>query len=187
MTPDPGLDDILRRQKRRARKRRRKRGGFAAVLAVLAVLIVLVCVGLGSAYTFSSGCDLSSLHTVEIGQNSFVFAADNSLLGAIPAERNREPVPLSAVSPWVAKSTVAIEDRRFWSHGGVDPKGIARALWADVRSGKVVQGGSTITQQLVSQPLHLPGADVQPEAQGGLPRDQAEPRLVEEANPRRRT
>ena len=132
-----------------ARKRRRKRGAFAAVLAVLAVLVVLVCVGLGSAYTFSSGCNLSSLQPVAIGQNSFVFAADNSLLGAIPAERNREPVPLSAVSPWVAKSTVAIEDRRFWSHGGVDPKGIARALWADVRSGKVVQGGSTITQQLV--------------------------------------
>ena len=42
MTPDPGLDDILRRQKRRARKRRRKRAGFAAVLAVLAVLVVLV-------------------------------------------------------------------------------------------------------------------------------------------------
>ena len=149
MTPDPGLDDILRRRKRLSRKRRRKRAGLASVLAVLAVLAVLVCVGLGSAYTFSSSCNLSSLQPVAIGQNSFVYAADNSLLGAIPAERNREPVSLSAVSPWVAKSTVAIEDRRFWSHGGVDPQGIARAVWADVQSGKVVQGGSTITQQLV--------------------------------------
>ena len=149
MTPDPGLDDILRRRKRLSRKRRRKRAGLASVLAVLAVLAVLVCVGLGSAYTFSSSCNLSSLQPVAIGQNSFVYAADNSLLGAIPAERNREPVSLSAVSPWVPKATVAIEDRRFWSHGGVDPQGIARAVWADVQSGKVVQGGSTITQQLV--------------------------------------
>ena len=147
--PDPGLDDILRRRKRVSRKKRRKRAGLSAFLAVLAVLVVLVCVGLGSAYSFSSGCNLSSLQPVAIGQNSFVYAADNSLLGSIPAERNREPVALSEVSPWVAKATVAIEDRRFWSHGGVDPQGIARAVWADVQSGKVVQGGSTITQQLV--------------------------------------
>ena len=149
MTPDPGLDDILRRRKRVARKRRRKRAGLASVLALLAAICVLVVVGLGSAYTFSQGCNLSALQPVSIGQNSFVYAADNSLLGAIPAERNREPVSLAAVSPWVPKATVAIEDRRFWSHGGVDPQGIARALWANVRSGKVVQGGSTITQQLV--------------------------------------
>ena len=47
------------------------------------------------------------------------------------------------------KATIAIEDRRFYQHGGVDPSGIARAVWADVQAGKVVQGGSTITQQLV--------------------------------------
>jgi penicillin-binding protein 1A len=47
------------------------------------------------------------------------------------------------------KATVAIEDRRFYSHGGIDPQGIARAVWADASAGKVVQGGSTITQQLV--------------------------------------
>ena len=47
------------------------------------------------------------------------------------------------------KATVAIEDRRFYSHGGVDPQGIARAVVADIRARKVVQGGSTITQQLV--------------------------------------
>ena len=47
------------------------------------------------------------------------------------------------------KATVAIEDKRFWQHGGIDPIGITRAFWADVSQGKVVQGGSTITQQLV--------------------------------------
>ena len=46
-------------------------------------------------------------------------------------------------------ATVAIEDRRFYEHGGVDPIGIARALVADVRAGRIVQGGSTITQELV--------------------------------------
>ena len=47
------------------------------------------------------------------------------------------------------KATIAIEDRRFYSHGGIDPQGIARAVLADVRAREVVQGGSTITQQLV--------------------------------------
>ena len=53
------------------------------------------------------------------------------------------------MSPWLPKATIAIEDRRFYQHGGVDYEGIARALWRDVAPGKVVEGGSTIAQQLV--------------------------------------
>ena len=53
------------------------------------------------------------------------------------------------MSTWLPRATVAIEDRRFWQHGGVDYVGIARAAWKDVTAGKVVEGGSTITQQLV--------------------------------------
>jgi len=49
------------------------------------------------------------------------------------------------------KATIAIEDRRFYQHGGVDYEGIARAAWKDLSAGKVVEGGSTITQQLVRQ------------------------------------
>src|SRR5204863_8658203 len=79
----------------------------------------------------------------------FIYAADGSLLGAIPAEKNRQPVSLGRVSPWMRKASVAIEDRRFWKHGGVDYEGIARALWRDIRAGRIVEGRSTITQQLV--------------------------------------
>src|SRR5207245_6388842 len=74
---------------------------------------------------------------------------DSSWLGAIPAERNRQPVARRKISPWMTKATIAIEDRRFYSHGGVDYEGIARALWRDLTAGKVVEGGSTLTQQLV--------------------------------------
>ena len=96
-----------------------------------------------------SRCDLSALRATKIGQNTFVYAADNSLLGVIPAERNRQVVTLAEISPWLQKATVAIEDRRFFYHGGVDAEGIARALWRDVQAGRVVEGGSTISQQLV--------------------------------------
>ncbi|HEU0304422.1 MAG TPA: transglycosylase domain-containing protein [Gaiellaceae bacterium] len=94
-------------------------------------------------------CDLDVLRPVVIGQNSFVYAADGTSLGAIPAEKNRQPVPLSEISPWMRRATIAVEDRRFYRHGGVDYEGIARALWRDLTEGKVVEGGSTLTQQLV--------------------------------------
>jgi penicillin-binding protein 1A len=113
--------------------------------------VFFATVGFGGAAAVTASCDLSSLRPVEIGQNSFVYAADGSVLGSIPAERNREPVALRRMTPWLPRATVAIEDRRFYSHGGVDYEGIARALWRDVNAGKVVEGGSTITQQLVRQ------------------------------------
>ena len=53
------------------------------------------------------------------------------------------------MSPWLPKATVAIEDNRFWQHGALDYRGIARALYENRPPGRIVQGGSTITQQLV--------------------------------------
>jgi penicillin-binding protein 1A len=140
---------------RRGRKRRRKRkhgvrNAIGIVLVVVFLIpLVLVLAGLGATAAFRSSCDLSSLRPVAIGSNSFVYAADGSLLGSIPAEHNRQPVALKRISSWMVKSTIAVEDRRFYSHGGVDYEGILRAAWRDLNKGKVVEGGSTITQQLV--------------------------------------
>jgi penicillin-binding protein 1A len=115
------------------------------------VLAALAAGALTGAAAFGSSCDLRSLKPiVSLGQNSFVYAADGTLLGSIPAEgQNRQPVPLKTMSPWVRKATIAIEDRRYYEHRGLDVEGIARALWEDIKAGKVVQGGSTIPQQLV--------------------------------------
>ena len=120
-------------------------------MAALIALIVgaIAAAGITGAATVAPRCDLDSLRPVQIGQNSFVYAADGSLLGSIPAEKNRQPVPLHQISKWMRLATVAIEDRRFYEHSGIDLEGIARALAADVRAGRVVEGGSTITQQLV--------------------------------------
>ncbi|TML29877.1 MAG: glycosyl transferase [Actinobacteria bacterium] len=145
--PDQLLAHIRRKRRERVRKHRRRVAHFVAGTA-LAVVLILTVSGFTGAAVWMSSCDLNSLRPVDVGQNSFVYAADGSLLGSIPAEKNRQPVDLSDMSKWVARATVAIEDRRFWQHGALDYPGIARALFANVRAGHVVQGGSTITQQL---------------------------------------
>jgi penicillin-binding protein 1A len=148
---DDELEPILRRsQRRRGRVRARRKRRTALFFSVLLITILAVIAsGVGAVAKFRSDCSLKDLKAVQIGQNSFVYAANGSLLGSIPAERNRQPVALWRVSPWMRKATVAIEDHRFYRHGGVDYEGIARAAWKDIRAGHVVQGGSTITQQLV--------------------------------------
>jgi penicillin-binding protein 1A len=135
-------------RRRRAEKRRaRRRVAFIAAVTVPIVLVLAAAIG-GTA-VFGASCNLNSLQPVTAGENSFVYAWDGSLLGAIPAERNRTPVSRRSMSPWIPRATVAIEDRRFYEHGGIDPVGILRAVVADVQAGKIVQGGSTITQELV--------------------------------------
>jgi penicillin-binding protein 1A len=145
--PDQLLAHIRRKRRERVRKHRRRVAHFVAGTG-LALLLVLVVTGFTGAAVWMNSCDLNSLRPVDVGQNSFVYAADGSLLGSIPAEKNRQPVDLSDMSKWVPRATVAIEDRRFWQHGALDYAGIMRALLANVRAGHVVQGGSTITQQL---------------------------------------
>jgi len=145
---DPLLEHRLRRRRRARTKARRRRFARFVLGSVIAVFVVLTASGFTGAAVWMSSCNLNSLRPVEVGQNSFIFAADGSLLGSIPAEKNREPIALDEMSPWVPKATVAIEDRRYWQHGALDYPGIVRALFADIRAGHVVQGGSSIAQQL---------------------------------------
>ena len=116
-------------------------------VVVLAAMAGIACTA--GVLAYGSSCDLDALQPTRIGQNTFVYAADGSLLGSIPAERNREPVGPGDMSLWVRRATVAIEDRRFFDHSGIDFEGIARATVKNLEAGGVVEGGSTITQQLV--------------------------------------
>src|SRR5438093_6186544 len=146
---DAFLLDRLRKRRRQRVKNRRKRLGRLVSGTLIGTVLFLVVSSFTGAAIWMNSCSLDSLNPVEVGENSFIFAADGSLLGSIPAERNRQPVGLDQISAWVPKATIAIEDRRFYNHGALDWFGIVRALYADIQAGKVVQGGSTITQQLV--------------------------------------
>jgi penicillin-binding protein 1A len=139
-----------RRKSRRVRAARRRRRFALIAGAIVVIVLGAGAVGtIGGAAALGSSCDLNALRPPTLGQNSLMFAADGSLLGVIEAEKNRQPVTLKQMSDWLPRATVAIEDRRFYSHGGVDAEAVARALWKDIQAGRVVEGGSTLTQQLV--------------------------------------
>ena len=74
-------------------------------------------------------------------------------LAVLRGSEARTLVAYDEIAPMLRHAIVAIEDRRYWEHDGVDLRGIARAAWADIRSKRVVEGGSTITQQFVKNAL----------------------------------
>jgi membrane peptidoglycan carboxypeptidase len=78
--------------------------------------------------------------------SSIRYAADGGEIGRVGTD-NRKLVPLSKVSDPAQKAVLAAEDRGFYSEPGISPRGIFRALIANLRGGGVEQGGSTITQQ----------------------------------------
>jgi penicillin-binding protein 1A len=84
-------------------------------------------------------------------QTTIIYDAAGNQLATLHGQENRFPVKLDQVPDVVQKAVIAAEDRKFFQHGGIDPLGIVRATWADVRHKGATQGGSTITQQYVKQ------------------------------------
>ncbi len=85
----------------------------------------------------------------QLPQTSFLFAADGTLLKELHAEQDRVVIPGKQMPTSIRDAAVAIEDQRFYQHYGVDFRAILRAAYVDATSGRIVEGGSTITQQLV--------------------------------------
>jgi penicillin-binding protein 1A len=82
-------------------------------------------------------------------QNSYIYASNGQILAILRGSENRKVVSSDQIADVMKQAIVAVEDKRFFEHHGIDLHGILRALWADVSGDKIVQGGSTITQQFV--------------------------------------
>jgi penicillin-binding protein 1A len=109
------------------------------------------------------------------GAVSTVYAADGTLLGFITGDTLRSPVTSGQIPLTMKRATVAIEDRRFYQHGGVDYVGIVRAAVKNVTTDRTAQGGSTLTMQLVRN-LYTP----QDRFQKTLKRKIAEAKLADQ-------
>ncbi len=147
---------------RQARKRRHSRRGGTRVLVVLAgVLTTTLAIGVIAAVAYvlhvaQSAPALDTLHPLLSEGSSQVFAADGTRLGFIESDELRSPVGWSEIPGYVKNATVAIEDQRFYKNDGVDLTGIFRAAIKDLTEGAPLQGGSTITMQLMRN-LYLGG------------------------------
>jgi len=149
---DLELERILVARHGRLRRRNRKRRSiflFLAIVFASIIALVVATVAFTGQQILLSTCNLSDLRPLSLSSNSLLYTNRMRLLGVVPSATNRQPLPLSQISPWLPEATVAIEDARFWQHGALDYQGIARALYQDLSSGHIVQGGSTITQELV--------------------------------------
>jgi penicillin-binding protein 1A len=152
--------DGVRHDQRRRRRTRRHRHPIVGIIIVAAV-VVEAAVAAGALLVAEparllNSCDLASSRPQVAGANSFLYSGDGRRLGAVPTPRNREPVAHAQMSHWLPTATIAIEDRRFWEHSALDYEGIVRAVVADLSARRVIQGGSTLTQQLV-RARYMPG------------------------------
>jgi penicillin-binding protein 1B len=97
------------------------------------------------------GAALARMENLESGQDIFSLEIEPELIAGLYDQiwEERRLVTLAEVPPLVVRAILVIEDERFYRHRGIDPIAILRASWANLRSGGVVQGGSTLTQQLM--------------------------------------
>jgi penicillin-binding protein 1A len=119
----------------------------------LALLLTALLAGCGPMVNFDPG-DPAAF--VQQPQTSVLEAADGSQLAELHAEQDRREIGLDGVADVFERAVVAVEDRRFYDHHGVDGGAIVRAALANVEAGEITQGGSTITQQYVKNTITGP-------------------------------
>ena len=103
--------------------------------------------------------DLPQFEVAQLAQqsNGVIYADDGkTVLGVLRSDQYRVLVHWNEISPVMRNAVVAIEDRRFYQHGAIDPVGMARAAVVNIWTGTLAQGGSTITQQLVKNRWNPP-------------------------------
>lgn len=131
------------------------------ILGITMLASSVVAGGLvGLALSFRNLPDVRVLRNYIPSETSYVYDVNGTLLDSIHDEANREVVQLNTISPDLKRAVLAIEDSYFFSHHGINPSGIARALLANLEEGQTVEGGSTVTMQLVKNLFLTPERSV---------------------------
>jgi penicillin-binding protein 1A len=146
---------LFRRRRRNAApasngRRRRIRKLRLATLLLLLLLLSVASFSFGLITAVAGQIPTCDPRQVPHEVDGHIYANDNhTILATLRGSESRILVDTDQISPIMQQAIVAVEDKRFYEHNGVDLRGIARAVWADVAHKSVVQGGSTITQQFV--------------------------------------
>ncbi len=141
-------------EKTQTGKRRAKRWLIAGALC--AALIGSIAAVPAIWFHFNKLPDIRMLESFKPVQSIKIYDKDSKLIVAISANEDRRPVLLNQVSQAMRKAMIGAEDHDFYKHGGINPSSIFRALIVNWKAHRIVEGGSTITQQLVKN-LFFPG------------------------------
>ena len=143
--PPTGPTQVSKKPRRRIRKLR--------LFGLLLILFILGSLSFTFGLVTSIASEIPSLDPSRLQQrevDGYVYDSKGQrVLAVLRGSQSRILVPSSKIAPLMKQAIVAIEDKRFYEHRGVDVHGIMRAVWQDVRNQRVVEGGSTITQQFV--------------------------------------
>jgi penicillin-binding protein 1A len=142
---------LRRRRSAVARSKGRRRIRKLRLFALLALLSVLGLASFSVGLVTAIAGEIPSLDPSRIHNQTdgYIYASNGRVLSVLRGSQSRILLRSPEISPLMKQAIVAIEDKRFYEHRGVDLRGILRAVWADARGGRAVQGGSTITQQFV--------------------------------------
>jgi penicillin-binding protein 1A len=139
-----------RSQSAPAKPRRRIRKLRLLVVLMLLSLISLAAFTFGLVTAIASEIPQLDPARRHVESDGYIYADNgNRILAVLRGSQSRVLIRSAEISPWIKHAIIDVEDRRFEQHRGIDVRGMARALWADVLNKGVVQGGSTITQQYV--------------------------------------
>src|ERR1041385_3541072 len=141
----------------RSRKKRNGRTAFFRFGWELMLLGLLLAIGLGTVVFYGVWAETFDMKKVgQMPERNTVFDVDGKIYSRL-AGSNRLKVSLSEISPFFIDALLTREDTRFYQHGGIDYRGILRALVRDILSGSAKEGASSITQQLARNSLPLGG------------------------------
>ena len=115
---------------------------------ICTLLFILIVAGGGCGFISATLSNLPDVSNVRPSASSQIYDVHGNLITTVHSTENRLPVPINEVPKELQDAFVATEDSRFYSHHGIDPIGILRAIWVNVVHSGVSEGGSTITQQL---------------------------------------
>ncbi|MBD2230887.1 transglycosylase domain-containing protein [Phormidium tenue] len=122
----------------------------AALLGTTMIASSVLAGGLvGLAISFRNLPDVRVLRNYVPSETSYIYDINGTLLHSLHDEANREVIDLDEMSPHLKRAVLAVEDSYFYSHNGINPSSVGRALLANAQAGSTVEGGSTVTMQLV--------------------------------------
>jgi penicillin-binding protein 2D len=146
--PDDSTPSRRKSRDQRESARQPKSAMIRFIKKTMSLMLTLLLIGTAAGVLTMLYLRSQALPAVIVTQNSQIFDMQGKVIDTFHSGQNREVISLSDMSPYLVQAVLSVEDRNFYNHLGIDPKGLARAAIQDIKTMSMEQGASTLTQQL---------------------------------------